>query len=320
MFISIIIVSHNTKRLLLDCLESLRVDDARYPYEIIVVDNASTDGSQQAVSDSFPHVVLLQNQDNRGFGAANNQGAKIARGELLLFLNSDTLASPQAIQILASAFISRSKLAAVAPQLVGADGKKQETVGFLMTPLTETWASAKRQARKQLADALVSDSSIAGVGYLSGAALMVRHRAFDLLGGFDESIFFYYEDADLCKRFGEADFEIKLVPQAVITHLGGSSTAQIPKGAAIELMRSRVQFIRKHFGKRAAIVVGCVRFLEHLRKALTGCIANVVTLCRSARIYRRTAMHWGICLWFIMGMPPRESRLYRWLFYNWSGR
>lgn len=247
--VSIILVSFNDRRRLLECLASVRSDPQAAACEILVVDNASTDGSPEAVRAGFPGVRLIANSDNVGFSKANNRGVAESRGAFLLFLNTDTLVPAGAIAALLERLRSDLSVGAVGPALVHRPGDYQVSfgnrVGFaaqifqkiVLNPLH------KRALRKKII------RSPREVGWLSAACLLCRREAFESAGGFDERFFLYFEDIDLCFRIGEAGGKLLFVPAVEVGHEGGATTSASPAVRAasrFEYRRSQRLFYEKH--------------------------------------------------------------------------
>lgn len=190
--VSVVVVSYNTSAALRKCLEAIESH-----HDVIVVDNGSTDGSPEMVQSDFPDVRLIQNTDNRGFGAANNQGMALAQKDLVLFLNSDCYAHPGAISRLALAFRDASVVAA-GGMLLNPDGSLQDSIANRLTLWTvfleQTFLGRKGYWRTQraLEEAGPGDAE---VPQIMGACLMIRP-----IERFDERIFLYCEDTELCAR------------------------------------------------------------------------------------------------------------------------
>jgi len=211
--ISVIVVSFNTRELLRACLLSIEPH-----HEVIVVDNASSDGSADMVAREFPHAVLIQNSENRGFGAANNQGMAVAKGDALLLLNSDAEARPGAIDTLAAVLVD--DVVAAGGKLVHPDGRLQESAAGLLT----LWVVLCEQLylERVFRSYWRSKHLPAGgeVEQVMGACLMLRP-----VEQFDERYFLYCEDTDLCRRLRNHG-RILYVPAAeFVHHLGSSSKA-----------------------------------------------------------------------------------------------
>jgi N-acetylglucosaminyl-diphospho-decaprenol L-rhamnosyltransferase len=221
--VSVVVVSYNTREKLAQCLRCIETS-----HEVIVVDNASVDGSPEMVAAEFPHVHLVANEENRGFGAANNQGAAIASGEWILYLNSDCYASPGAIAGLAE-MLAHGGAVAGGGRLLNVDGSLQESVAaelsLWMVFLEQTFLERPLRRfglgywRTKQALARAAEGSVE-VDQVMGACLLVKNG----LELFDERFFLYCEDTDLCKRL-KGHGTILYVPSFEFVHELGSSSA-----------------------------------------------------------------------------------------------
>jgi N-acetylglucosaminyl-diphospho-decaprenol L-rhamnosyltransferase len=248
--LTVIIVSWNTRDLTRQCLQSLRP----WPdlMEVIVVDNASTDGSVDLVATEFPEVKLIRNRDNVGFARGNNQGIAVSSGRYVLLLNSDTIVKPQALTDLVLYMDHHAGVGAVCPRLLTAHGEPQAfafgsdpSIGYLL----------KRGLHRLLQHRAIHDwrtDQIQPVDWVSGACLLVRHAVIDQVGGLDENIFMYFEDADWCKRIRQAGWQVMFNPRIEIVHLGGQSLKQNP-AARRGYYRSLDYYYGKHFGPIARL-------------------------------------------------------------------
>ncbi len=254
--LSLIIVSWNVRALLRACLASLPC-----AAEIIVVDNASGDGSGAMVAAEFPHVRLLLNKDNRGFTGGNNDGLKLASRPFVLFLNPDTVVQGDALDRMLAHLAEHPEVGVVGPQLRYGDGNLQSsrrrfptlaTALCESTPLAWHWPEARNPwAKRYHMDDRPADR-VQEVDWLSGAALMTRRAVLDQVGGFDEGYFMYSEELDWQRRVKGAGWEIVYLPDAVITHYEGKSSDQVVAARHIRFNRSKVRYFRKHHGRVAA--------------------------------------------------------------------
>jgi len=317
MKVSVIVVTRNTREMTLNCLQQLEDSIGSDRHEVVVVDNASSDGTAAAIAARYPQVTLVREPRNMGFARASNDGVRESSGELLLFLNSDTLTSAGTVEGLANALREEPALGAVAPQLLYADGRPQETAGYAPSPIREFSSRARKRARARVETAVRQAENLAGVGFLSAAALMVRREAFAAIGGFDDSFFFYYEDVDLCTKLAARGWAIRLVPEVTVVHLRGGSTIQAP-GPGIEMTRSRHQYLRKHYGLARALAAGGLGFLVTLRRAVLNLLATLFTAGCWPKVRRKAVLHSRLCLWFLLLRPRRESWVYRTLFGDWQ--
>lgn len=254
MDLSVVIVSWNVRDLLQTCLESLRPEWERTWAEVIVVDNASTDGTPDLVRDHYPAVRLIANAANRGFGAANNQGMAAAGGRYILLLNPDTVVLPGALETLVAFIEAHPRIGMVAPRLLNADGSLQRNAFHfpgLMQVTLDLFPLHPRLMESVLNGRYGREPRANGpfaIDHPLGAAMLVRHAVWEETGGFDEDYFMYAEEVDWCWRIRHAGWMIWQVPAAEIVHYGGQSTRQVPDSMFIELWRARFRFFRRHHG------------------------------------------------------------------------
>jgi GT2 family glycosyltransferase len=252
--LSVVIVSWNVRDLLQACLESLRPAWERTWAEVIVVDNASTDGTLDLVRDHYPAVRLIANAANRGFGAANNQGMAAAGGRYFLLLNPDTVVLPGALEILAGFLDAHPRVGLVAPRLLNPDGSLQRNAFHfpgLMQVALDLFPLHPRLTESRLNGRYRREPRAKGpfaIDHPLGAAMMVRREVWEETGGFDEDYFMYAEEVDWCRRIHHAGWTIWQVPAAEIVHCGGQSTRQMPDSMFIELWRARYRFFRRYHG------------------------------------------------------------------------
>jgi N-acetylglucosaminyl-diphospho-decaprenol L-rhamnosyltransferase len=253
--LSVVLVSWNTCDLLGKSIQSVRQYPPAGPFEIWVVDNASNDGSAAMVRERFPWVQLIENKENLGFAAANNQAIRTARGRYIALLNSDTELQPGALNALVGFMELHPRAGAAGARLLNADGSLQPSCQPMPTPerelwrllfLDRLWPRATYRMHRWSAD------TPRRVEVIQGACLLLRREALDQVGLLDESYFMYAEEVDLCYRMDRAGWERWWVPQAQVVHLGGRSTQQVAETMYLQLYRSKVQFYRKYGSARRA--------------------------------------------------------------------
>jgi len=248
---SVIVVTYNARGHLERCLEAV----ADGPYEVIVVDNASTDGTQGFVRERFPSVRLIELPENIGFGAANNVGVEAATGHWYLLLNSDAWPRADAVENLRAFGEANPRVGVAGPRLVGEDGRLQKSVrGFptLWRLATEYLFLRKLAPRSRL----LNDFYGAGFDYrsprpaefLMGAVLLLRREAVEEVGGFDPAFFMFSEEVDLCYRMRAAGWAVEFTPEAEFVHLGGASTKPSWDRMFREQLRGHLRFFAKHHG------------------------------------------------------------------------
>ena len=252
--LSVIIVSYNTRSLLANCLASVAAEP-RPPDEVIVVDNASADGSAALVRAQFPHVQLIANTENRGFAAACNQGLQAASGNFLCLLNPDTQLFPGALDALASFLESNHEVGVVGPTLLHTDGTYQHAAFRFPTlpmalidffPLNHRLLNSRLNGRYPFT---LYEHPFA-MDHPLGACMLVRREACADVGLLDERFFMYCEEIDWCRRVKQAGWEIMHVPGARVVHHGGQSTQQAAGRMFVELHRSRFRLFAKHYSRR----------------------------------------------------------------------
>ncbi len=278
--VAIIIVSWNVRNYLSDCLRSVAIDlrESRLRGEVWVVDNASTDGTVALLEDLFPQVNIIANQNNAGFGAANNQGMRAAaarRPRYYFFLNPDTLVRPGALGRLVKCLDDRPKGGMAGARLVYGDGRFQHSafsfpglgqLVFDLYPMPARLYESRlngRYPRRYYR----SDRSPFAVDHPLGATMLVRADVAESTNGFDESFHMYCEEIDWSWRVRESGWEIYAVPAAEIVHFSGESTRQIPAQSLINLWESRAQLYDKHHGRMKRAVASWLVRSQMTRRA-----------------------------------------------------
>ena len=261
--VSIILVNFNDAAHLPECLSAIEADAGGVDREIIVVDNASTDGSAALVAERFPRASLVRNEKNDGFGRANNRAVRESRGEFLLFMNTDVVLHPGALGLLTEEMRTHSDTGVVGPALLTPGGAFQPSFGGRTGFFSEM---AKKGFLNRLRTReLRKDRSRREVRWVSGAFLLARRQAFLEAGGFDEGFFLYFEDIDLCERIFDKGWKVIFLPDAVSLHHGGASTSARPLRSRVEYRKSQIRFYRKH-GSAASLLL----LKAYLRLSLAG--------------------------------------------------
>ena len=249
--LSIVIVSYNARPELEACLDSVTAQPSLTAAEVIVVDNASSDGSPEAVEARGPRIRLIRQDRNTGFAAANNVGIRASSGELILLLNSDTIVPSGSIDRLIGRLRAHPSAAAAGPRLLDAGGRAELSFGPMISP----WAEIRQKvvmALHQRGFAPVSawveraTRREQFVDWVSGAALLVRRADAEAVGLLDERFFLYTEDVDFCAALRARGRRILFAPAATITHLRGRSRASAPVVMNAAYRRSQLAFYRKH--------------------------------------------------------------------------
>lgn len=258
MTFSLIIVNYNTKEFFKNCLNSVFRHSPADELEIIVVDNNSVDGGVEMIKSNYnQRLKLIANKKNIGFGPANNQGAKAARGEFLFFLNSDTIIKKDIFTALKEIFSARPRLAIASPRLLLPSGTPQP-YAFGQFPSLGKLLWQKISARKS-ADLFLGDNDLYAVDWVSGAAMVVRKNVFDQIGGFDENFFMYFEDIDLCWRAKQYGWQVAVCPKVFLIHFVGQSAGGF-KQRKKYYYQSQDYFFKKHYGQPVMYILKAIRW------------------------------------------------------------
>lgn len=254
--VSIVIVNWKTPDLLAGCLDSLKKDPG--DFEIWVIDNNSSDGSLQMLSERFPYVKVIANSKNLGFSKACNQAIPQCSGRYVLLLNPDTVVSGSAVSILANYMDAHPSCGAVGPAVLNPDGALQPACRrsfptpaaafFRVTYLSKLFPKSKLFGKYNLSFA--DEKSILEVDSLSGSCMMVRQEIIKKIGLLEEKIFMFGEEIDWCWRIKLAGYKVIYLPDAIIYHFHGASSRLRPVGATINLHKGMEVFYRKHLAPK----------------------------------------------------------------------
>lgn len=243
--LAIVIVSWNTAAVLRRCLHALDAQAINNDCQIVVVDNASTDGSPEMVRREFPGVKLLANTENVGYARANNQGIATTNSDFVLLLNSDAIADHRALNMLVELLRRSPEIGAVSPLLLTPSGDAQ-TFAFGHDPTP--WFLLKRGFYRLFTQRKTNWRPVSATetDWVSGACMMLRRTALNDVGGLDEHIFMYFEDNDLCLRLRKAGHRVVYYPDVHVTHIGGQSVKRNPR--ALNAYRESLRyFYSKHY-------------------------------------------------------------------------
>jgi hypothetical protein len=252
--LAVCIVNWNTRDHLRRCLEALRDHAGSLELQIIVVDNASSDGSADMVRTEFPGVDLVASDENTGYARGNNQALERVEADFALLLNPDTIVTDGALQALLDCAEPHPKAGGVAPKLVYPDGRLQRSCRSFPTPdvviyevlgLSRLFRRNRRFGKYKMtwwdyADERTVDQPMA-------SAFLLRMAAVREVGVFDEKFPIFFNDVDLCKRLWGAGWEIWFTPTATVLHAHGASTSQVRQRMIAESHRSFLRFYRKHY-------------------------------------------------------------------------
>jgi GT2 family glycosyltransferase len=264
--VTIGIAHRNNRALLYNCVKSVHDCARGATFEIIVVDNASTDGSAESVASEFPGIRVIRNESPRGYGASNNQAFAASSGRYFLVLNNDTLFTPGVLESLVGHMESGSSMGCVGCRILNPDGSLQHscsrTITFLNQLFQDLAPSKLLLPRNTLRSRMYEwdHNEDRDVPVISGAFMLFRRDAFERIGGFDENFEFYLEEFDICERVRAAGYRVVFTPRTSITHLGGQSMRAAPIRNYIILRQSREKYVRKHLGRAQALELRATAF------------------------------------------------------------
>jgi len=299
--LSVSIVNTNSRELLLACLESLAPVQA----EIVVLDNASEDGSAAAVHERFPHVRVIEQEHRAGFGSNHNTVIRATTGRYVYVLNEDTTANDWSFERITEYLDAHPQVAALGPRLVYPDGRLQDSAWRFPTPLVSTMGLA---TLGQLGVKQSKGASVRPVDWVMGAALVLRREALDQVGLFDEDFFLYSEEVDLQARLRQAGWETHYFPELTVVHHESQFSAGIPERRINEMWRSRHRYWRKHHSRMGARVAALATGSQYAARALLSPAAR-----RDPGIEARMRLH-ARDAWRVEGPGLRE------LADEWNGR
>jgi GT2 family glycosyltransferase len=307
--ISIVIVTWNGKKYALECLDSLRALKRTFTMEIIVVDNASTDGTPEAIREQFPEVRLFQNEANLGFAKANNVGIAASSGQYVCLVNSDVVIPTGCLEKMVAFLKANPDVGILGPKMLVPTGGVGQSVNRLPT-LWNYFCFALGLHSLVPRSKLFGGFLHAGYGYdktedvevLTGWFWMVPRRALEQVGGLDEQFFMYGEDIDWCHRYLKAKWRVVFFAEAEALHYEAASSGRAPTRFYVEMVRANLQYFRKHHGRLGSIGYVLATWVhELLRVAVYGtmCCFSRYSCSDSVLKLRRSLS----CLRWLVGRP-----------------
>ena len=295
--LSVSIVNTGSRELLLACLETLPRGA-----DVVVLDNASEDGSVDAVRERYPDVRVLAQDFRAGFGANHNTVIRATDGRYVYVLNEDTTAGDWAFDRIVAYLDEHPRVAALGPRLVYPDGRQQDSAWRFPTPLV---SSLGLLTLGKLGVKQSHGEAARPVDWVMGAALVLRRQALDEVGLFDEEFFLYSEEVDLQFRLRQAGWEVHYFPEATVVHHESQFSAEIPERRINEMWRSRHRYWHKHHGRAGARVAALATGAQYAVRAAAAPLAH--------RSRRRMLLH-ARDSWRVEGPGLRE------LADDWNGR
>jgi len=273
--VSIIIASWNAKEYVIDCLDSLLESEHGYSQEIIVVDNASSDGSDEMIEKKFPQVKLIRNERNLGFAKANNIGMSASSGQYVCVMNSDVTVLNNCIKKLMNFMDQNPKVGMAGPKILNPDGTLQPSCRHFPTiwnNLCQSLGLNRLFPRSAFFSDWLMDywahDRLGSVDALSGCFWMVRRKAIENVGMLDEDFFIYGEDIDWCRRFHISGWDVVFYPDAEAVHYGGASSGNAPIRFYLEMQKADMHYWKKHHGSVGQVCYILIILLRHLLRII----------------------------------------------------
>lgn len=305
MDLSVVVVTRNTREMTTEALASVQAAAGGLSFELILVDNGSSDGTAEELPKRFQGLRVIRNAGNLGFARAANQGWRAGTGEIVLFLNSDARLAPGAAERLVRFLREAPKAGLAGSQLLDPDGRPQNSVDNVPTLATELLNKSllRRLFPGRYAGKSPASGAPAEVPTLVGACFAARREALATLEGFDEGFFFFMEETDLCVRSRAAGWGVFLVPASRAAHLQGQTARKDRTRARIEYFRSRYRFFAKHRGRAAAAVLAVGLLTRLAAEMILQGMAVFLTLGMARRLAARWRVTARILAWHLAGCP-----------------
>ena len=303
--ISFIIVNWNTRSILINCLNSIYKTVTDIDSEIYVVDNNSTDGSQEVVKNGFPDVKLIENSTNTGFAHANNQALSVMQGRFAVLLNSDAVLQEGAIKSLLN-FMNNTPNAGIAGvQLINEDGSRQNSIDNF--PSLETEIFNKSILRLIFPNRYPGKSRIyhnpIEVDSVIGACMMVRKEAIDEVGLLEEDYFIFLEETDWCFRMHKKGWKVYHVPDSKVFHLSGHSKKKAPGESQIEYYKSLYKFFRKNKDPVSYLTLRILKPCKIFINLVLNILGNMITLFQNEKRRNRLLKYYKLLIWHLLLCP-----------------
>ena len=259
--LSIIIVNYNGQKFIKNCIDSIYKYCKSVDFEVIIVDNNSTDGSQEFIKLNYPQIRLLSEKVNLGFGKANNRGARISKGENILLLNNDTILTQDIEPIFRE--LEKNRVGVVGIKMLNKHKKYKPSAGKFPKPLDLLKLSNLNYKREEFVLGSFIKKSYE-VDWVSGSFMMIKKEVWDSVNGFDEDFFMYVEDVDLCKRISRIGEKIIFLTNMSYIHFVGFS-----KFREINLIDGYRLYSQKHFNLANAIIAKTSLIVNYVYKKAT---------------------------------------------------
>lgn len=304
---SIVIVNWNTKDLLIDCIDSIYRTTKNLSFEILVVDNGSSDNSVETLRKSFYHVKIIENNHNQGFAKACNQALRQIGAKYAILLNTDTILLDGTIEKAIEFMDKNPTVGICGGQLLNRDGSKQNSIANIPNLATELLNKSLLRRlfpQKYLGKELEIEKPIE-VESIIGAFMVIRKEAINDVGLMDEAYFFFFEETDWCMMMRNKGWKVIHHPDVKLYHLQGQTAKKVHIAARIEYWRSRYIFFRKHYGKTTLRILQISLIAKLLLNIIFNLLISIATLFYSKRSVEKSRLYLKILSWHCKGMPDR---------------
>ena len=314
--VSVIIISYNTKRILHDCLESVFKQSKNVELEVIVVDNASDDNSQDMIKSEFPSVILIENKQNLGFSRANNLGIRRSQGRYVCLINSDVIILQNCLQSLILFMDKNPRIGMSGPKILNSNYTLQPSCrrfpslwnnlcqalwlnklfprsAFFSEPFMRYWAHDTERR----------------VDVISGCFWVLRRKGLETVGLLDEDFFIYGEDIDWCKRFNNAGWDVVFYPRAEAIHFGGASSSHEPVRFYIEMQRADLQYWAKHHGRLAQLCYSLIILLRHLLRVVPFAMIYLIRPKNRAQTFLKLQSSISCIRWLLSHITKQQEEV-----------
>jgi GT2 family glycosyltransferase len=307
--LSIVVVSHNSRELLMRCLQSVLRAAEALALEVLVIDNDSQDGSADAIQSQFPQVQLIRNSSNRGFARGCNQGLRRARGRHLLLLSPATEIDPGALAAMTSFMESTPAAGAVGAQLMHEDGRPQVSVANFPDLWIEMTKGSlwQRLFPERTPPQETPFSGPAEVDSLIGACIMTRREVLQDVGYLDEGYFFQLAETDWCLRMRNKGWPIFFLPHVRIIHHQGESRVQNRATYRIDYYRSRYRYFAQHHSRRDCTLLRVGLFVKLCVQCTASFVMALGTLFLNRKEVARLKARWRLLAWHLTGCPEPQT-------------
>lgn len=314
--LSIVVLNFRTPTETVAAAESARIAAGDVRTEVIVVDNASGDGSVDYIRKHIPDARIVETDTNRGFAAGMNTGIRQSTGDFVFLMNSDVRAEPDSVTVLLDYMRDNPDVGLAAPLLFNESGRPSRTL-LLQPTWFRIFVPWVGKAQYRLWQRKLSNSPL-DVEATEGAALLVRRETIARAGLLDEDFFFYHEIVEWCMRIRDHGFRVMVVPKSRMVHAGGGSTGALRQVAGIELKRSEYQLLRKRFGRIMSKATISRDAISELASTCFYAMLCLLSLGKYTRAKEKFAVHRAVWMWIMAGMPERNEASYKAKFGRWD--